>query len=355
MIRNWLILFGLIALSSCEDDLNRVGQSRSAATTSEWLIPLNSVFDGGPGRDGIPSLTSPDRIMASQAGYILEPELVIGYYDGETAIAYPHHILDWHEIVNETVDGFPMAITYCPLTGTGVGWDRTIDGSETEFGVSGLLYNNNLIPFDRSTTSNWTQIGLQSVNGSRIGTRIETFQVVETRWSTWREMFPDTEVVSLETGFDRPYGTYPYGDYRTNHDNIGFPLTRDDRRLNRKERVHGLIINEQAKVYQFSSFIDGNVIEDSFQSEDVIVVGNRARNFMVSFYAALEDGKRPSFTYINDGRAIMEDDFGNKWDIFGYAISGPDQGDRLTPTEHFMGFWFSWGAFYPDIEIYEEE
>jgi len=115
-------------------------------------------------------------------------------------------------------------ITYCPLTGTAIGWLQTIENQETEFGVSGLLYNNNLIAFDRSTQSNWSQMSLMAVNGPLIGTDAQTFQLVETRWTTWKAMYPETKVVSLDTGWDRPYGVYPYGDFRTNHNNLFFSI-----------------------------------------------------------------------------------------------------------------------------------
>ena len=88
-----------------------------------------------------------------------------------------------------------MAITYCPLTGTGIGWNRVISGNTTTFGVSGLLFNTNLIPYDRSTDSNWSQMKLECVNGQLLGETIPTFHVVETTWKTWKTMYPNTMVV----------------------------------------------------------------------------------------------------------------------------------------------------------------
>ena len=136
---------------------------------STWSIPSNQVFDGGPGKDGIPALVNPAMVSSVQANYLTDNDLVIGFKVGDDVRAYPHQILDWHEIINDVVGEQPLAITYCPLTGTGIGWNRVISGNTTTFGVSGLLFNTNLIPYDRSTDSNWSQMKLECVNGQLIG------------------------------------------------------------------------------------------------------------------------------------------------------------------------------------------
>jgi len=356
------LVIGLLAMfymSSCNKNEDIFVNSGSNATSANqgapiWNIPKSEIFDGGPGKDGIPALEDPEKVSVEAGGYLLDQELVIGYFDGENAIAYPLQILDWHEIINDELDHFPFAITYCPLTGTGIGWERTINGSPTTFGVSGLIYNTNLIPYDRQTNSNWSQMRLDCVNGPLINTEIKTFQLLETRWFTWKEMYPETKVLSLNTGIDRPYGLYPYGDYKTNEDNLLFPISIDDRRLNRKERVHGIIVDDVAKVFRFGSFASTNtMINDVINGEDVIIVGNASKNFIVSFYSKLRDGSTPVFTVVDRNEVILEDQLGNEWDVFGYAVSGPAKGERLINTESFIGYWFSWGAFYPDLEIYD--
>lgn len=341
----WMVMILMLSACNKNDAINADGGS--------WLIPAEQVFDGGPGRDGIPALDNPARGSVAIGDYLTESELVLGYYDGTDAIAYPHQILDWHEIINDDLNGFPFAITYCPLTGTGIGWERTLQGKVTTFGVSGLIYNNNLIPFDRETSSNWSQARLDCVNGELINTKIKTFQLVETSWGTWKAMYPGTSVVTKETNHNRPYGTYPYGDYKTNENNILFPLTPDDRRLNRKERVHGVIIDNMARVYRFDSFSSStSLINDNFNGDDIVVVGDPSRNLIVSFYSQLADGTTPVFSAVDTDNIILEDDLGNSWDVFGYAVSGPNQGQRLMRTESFMGYWFVWGTFYPEVEIY---
>ena len=329
-----------------------------APVISDWSIPDNQVFDGGPGKDGIPALVNPQMITASQAVYLDNSDLVIGYKVGDDIRAYPHKILDWHEIINDDIAGQPLAITYCPLTGTAVGWDRMIEGNVSTFGVSGLLFNTNLIPYDRATESNWSQMKLECVNGKLIGEEIQTFQVIETTWGSWKEMYPNTLVVSTETGISRPYQTFPYingsgEDYRTDPFLL-FPISIDDDRLPRKERVHGLIINGKAKVYRVSNFTNGITLwPDTFQNEKLLIIGDTRRNFVNSFYQTLPDNTLLEFSAIQDALpAVLEDGEGNRWDIFGEAISGPRAGQRLTPTTSFIGYWFSWGTFYPNAVIF---
>lgn len=344
-IRPLLLLIALCSLT--------VAGCKKDKVTGEWTVPRDEVFDGGPGKDGIPSVDNPAFTDAGSAAYLDDSDLVLGFKVGNTVRAYPHPILDWHEIVNDRVDGVNIAVTYCPLTGTGIGWDREVNGNVTTFGVSGLLFESNLIPYDRETDSNWSQMLLESINGEHLGTQIDLHPMVETTWATWKAMYPNTEVMSSSTGFDRNYGQYPYGDYRTNHDNLLFPVSTTDDRLPAKERVHGVIVDGIAKVYGFSHFQnDTEVIRDNFNNQEMLVVGNETDNWIVSFGIPASD----TATYsglTGQYPAIMADNAGNEWDVFGHAISGPRTGEQLTATRSYIGYWFAWGTFYQDAEIHQ--
>ena len=343
-------------LLGCEEEPFDNGNGSSSGSNGQggWAIPQDDVFDGGPGKDGIPALADPEFIEAGAADYLSDEDLVIGFVVGNEARAYPHDILDWHEIINDHVAGVNISITYCPLTGTGIGWNREIDGKVTSFGVSGLLYNSNLIPYDRSTNSNWSQIRLDCVNGALKGREVETFPLVETTWLTWKEMYPSTVVVSTNTGYNRSYGRYPYGGYRTENDLLIFPVTNKDDRLPGKERVHGILSSGTIRIYTFEDFGDGiTVINDDLQGRNVVVVGSKKDNFMVSFLNDPGDGTTLSFSPVEDAYPIvMSDGEGNKWDVFGRALDGPRTGSQLSTVSSFMGYWFSFAAFYPGLSIY---
>ena len=231
---------------SCSTSTNSAnsGNTPSPNDSAEWLVPVSDVFDGGPGKDGIPSLKNPPMISAGSATYLSDGDLVASVLINGDAQAFQHLIMEHHEITNVVeVRGSPVSVTFCPLTYSSIGWDRTLDESITTFGVSGLLYKNNLVPYDRLTDSNWSQMLNKSINGSFITGELETFKVVETTWGTWKRMYFETLVLSRNTGHNRDYSPALYGDYSVNNNNILFPIRNDDGRIERKERLHGIIIN----------------------------------------------------------------------------------------------------------------
>lgn len=311
-----------------------------------WSIPISEVLDGGPGKDGIPALDAPNFINVQNASYLSDSDLVIGFKDGNEVRAYSHIVLDWHEIINDNVGDISLAITYCPLTGTGIGWNRVFEDEITTFGVSGLLYNTNLIPYDRATDSNWSQILNESVNGKLIGQKANLIPLVETNWATWKKMYPNSKVVSTETGHSRSYGQSPYGDYAITDDFFLFPVDKDNR-LPLKQRVMALVDDEKAKVYKHTP---NEIIEDVFNGKNYLVVNGPT--FMVAFLIS-SDPEALLFEYAYDGTSdvILKDNQNNEWNIFGEAVSGPMEGQKLESAPYFMAYWFSIPAFY-ETEIY---
>ena len=352
------ILFGMLLIISCSSSDASADQNRQLPTGSEpnnsneWLYPISEIRDGGPGKDGTPSIDAPNFVSAEDASSTLTDDLlVIGIKVGEVTKAYPHFILDWHEIVNDDVNSVKVAVSLCPLTGTSIGWNRRINDRLTTFGVSGKLYNNNLILYDRDTNSNWSQVGLQCINGSLIGQRPDLVTVLETTWGVWKAMYPGTKVMTTITGFSRNYGFYPYGDYRTNNSYLIFPLTNVDSRILAKDRVHSIINDDEAKVYKFNAFGIGNAIRDTYKGMEILLVGDNTT--IVSFELDASNSML-EFEYVyNNAEGFFTDNEGTEWNVFGEAISGPRQGDKLKPTASFIAYWFSIGAFYPEAGIYE--
>ena len=369
-LRNDLWAISIVLLVGCGgDDSEPVSSAGNQGTgntggknpvdLSIWSIPKNEVFDGGPGKDGIPALENPAMITANEATYLAENDLVVGVKMGNDVRAYPHPILDWHEIINDKVGTTDLAVIYCPLTGTATAWGRTFNGTTTTFGVSGLLYNTNVIPYDRATDSHWSQMRLDCVNGLLREEKAETFHSVETTWKTWKKMYPTTKVVSLQTGFARSYGVYPYGDYKTNNNKILFPYSPVDNRLPNKERVLGLVAPGStvlAKAYRFGNFdAPISVKHDNFFGLQIVLAGSTTNNFLVAFESKTQDGSSLTLSAADFSQgataSILQDTEGNTWNIFGEAISGPRTGQKLKPLTGFIGYWFSWASFYPGIEI----
>ncbi len=223
----------------------------------DWLIdPTKLIF--GSFKDGIPSLDIPEFELFNTSfkneNYIKDKELVVVYHDGDIIRVFPHKILDWHEVVNDKSGSGNTVLSYCPLTGTASLWSSQVAGRNLSFGVSGLLYNSNLVLYDRFADSNWPQMLQQAVNGDFIETIPEVLPYFEMTWEAARKLDDQLKVLSENTGFGRDYDQYPYGDYRTNNDFISYPLNFNDDRVPNKERVMAVIINGRAKVYRFSHF-----------------------------------------------------------------------------------------------------
>lgn len=334
-----------------ETPSNPENPDNGGSANNDWLIPINEVRDGGPGKDGIPSIDNPKFNSVTNADASLnEDDLVVIIKRGDIVKIYPHFILDYHEVVNDVFDTEAVTLSYCPLTGTAFAWRSQVNGAFSSFGVSGLLYNANLILYDRNTDSNWSQILELCVNGESIGLEPEKIQVVESEWGVAKSVFPNAEVLTTETGFERPYGSYPYGAYLDDDDFFLFTPSIINPSLPNKERVLCIRDDDQAKVYQLADFNNGQVITDNFQGRRYVVAGNST-----VLNAFLLNGSQSSleFTFESSNEAsFFSDNEGNHWNLFGEAISGPRTGTQLQPANSFMSMWFAVAAFFPDPEIF---
>ncbi|MDA1372102.1 MAG: DUF3179 domain-containing protein [Proteobacteria bacterium] len=331
----------------------------SAQVVNGFVVPPADIVDGGPGPDGIPAINHPLFTSDFKLAGMQAEDLVIGVKIGEQVRAYPHRLMDYHEIVNDRFDiegvSKDFTISYCPLTGSALLWKSFADSANTTFGVSGLLYNSNLVLYDRETGSLWSQMLEQAINGPQ-ATRIpEKYQVLETTWGNWLAMYPQTLVLMIEeTEFSFPYEFYPYGFYRSDNSVLYNVTDLSDNRLHRKERVLGITVGENSKVYPITNFAsDVSVINDRVGNMDVVSVGSSSNNFGAVFNRQLEDCTVLDFSPIeNQSPIVMVDNEGSQWDLFGVATSGPRAGTQLQKTNSFVAYWFAWAAFFPGAEIY---
>ncbi|TDI85873.1 MAG: DUF3179 domain-containing protein [Caldithrix sp.] len=346
-----LLLFGCVGSG---EDL-----STGPTNSGEWNIPENEIISGGVPKDGIPSLFNPEMISAEDGSYLIDDALVVGMVVAGQPMAYPHSIMDWHEIVNED-SNVPFTLSYCPLTGTAVAFDGTVLG---KFGVSGLLYRNNLIMFDRRTDSRWPQLRLQSDQGPSKDTKIRVLPTIETSWGTWKKLFPGTLILSTNTGFNRPYGqpgsAYP-GYSRLNSSPL-FQQKGIDNRLPPKQRVHGILLGTgpeayQSKVYLIQETQERRLINDVVANKAILVVDVGEKNFVLSFLRTV-DGQTLTFELAGSADifpfTFKDKETGSTWTVLGEATDGPLTGKELERPLSINAFWFAWGAFYEGADIYD--
>lgn len=324
-----------------------------------FSINPSAIESGGPGPDGIASIDNPLFTQNFDTQAISANTMVVGVKLGDDVRAYSHTVLDWHEIVNDqfVIDGQqePVSINYCPLTGSAMLWKGNMASSDPTFGTSGKLYNSNLVMYDRETGSFWSQMLEQGINSAERLTVPDRLQVVETTWGTWQEMYPQTTLMTKETGFNRPYGVYPYGGFKTNNTLLFNVNNAGDSRLHRKERVLGINVGTSSKVYPISSFGSSlTVLNDTVGDMNVVATGSSSQNFAVIFNRQLEDCTVLDFSAVQDQLpVVMVDNEGNQWDVFGTAVSGPRAGTQLEKTNSYIAYWFAWTAFFPNAAIYQ--
>lgn len=227
-----------------------------AFESDEWLIDETFVFATG-GFDGIPAIEEPKFEVYRSRDFLVTPfhvaqddRITVVELNGELR-AYPHNILSKHEIVNDEINGTAFSINFCPLTGTSYCWER----GTNSYGVSGLLYNNNLILYDRDTESLWSQILGISVFGNQIGTKPVAIPTIETTFETFSTLYDfQVKVLTEDTGIPFLYNGNPYAGYIAVDNFLLFPVIYKDTRLLNKDRVIGIEVDGECKVYPFSSF-----------------------------------------------------------------------------------------------------
>ena len=261
------ILFILFMLSRIITDkkINNITNNESASSTSVkklflggklstdfslHSIPIDKILDGGPGKDGIPALVDPTFTTLAEAEKWLPP-----HADGllvtinQMTKFYPFNILVWHEVVNDTINNQPIVVTFCPLCGSAIVFDAQQDNKREYFGVSGKLYESNLLMYDKTTESLWSQIIGEAVVGTKTNTKLKIIPAQVISLATLKNNYPDAKVMSKETGYNRNYTTGPYGDYNDNND-LYFPISINDNRLPTKEIMYITNFEEHSIAWQ---------------------------------------------------------------------------------------------------------
>lgn len=350
------LLVASVLLGACSDSGPTTAGGDEGPAFS-CIIPTSQIFDGGPGKDGIPALTDPQLVPAdhAEAAYLRDEDRVIGVEIAGEKIAVPHNIGWWHEIVNFNIGSRKMAVTYCPLTGSSLAFDRGSVGG-AEFGVSGLLFRNNLIMYDRRTQESlWPQMLRRAGCGPAAGTTLTLVAAVEMTWEGWRTLHPDTKVISSSTGFSRNYRLYPYGDYENLNSRVTlFPMPSIDGRRPPKERVLGVPTGGDGGIaFPFLELEQKGevVVEEASSNGEPVVVFWESRRQAAAAFSPILDGQTLKFEA--RGGRILDVATGSVWQLDGRAVDGPLAGRRLEPVaQAYVAFWFAWASFQPETRIW---
>jgi hypothetical protein len=273
---------------------------------SDCLVPCNEIQPNLP-KDRIPAFSHDDQgpvpnseLVAADspsADYLSADSFVFGVVVEGEPRAYSHNVLWHHEIYNDSVDGTDYSVTFCPLTGSGIVFQANHADKVRDFGVSGKLYNSNLVMFDRQSGTEWSQMLGRGVTGPGKGSELERLPVVETTWEKWKKMYPDTLVTPNDLA-NRNYQRYPYGSYRTNHDNTFQPTNPTPSKMYKnKKRILGLVGEDSAKGYPFPELAkhgDRVVVNDTFEERELVIVYEKQHRTAIPFSRNL-DGETLTF------------------------------------------------------------
>jgi len=313
--------------------------------------------------DAIPPLDSPRYEGVDGGDWLTPDDLVLGYVAADgSAYAYPHKILNFHEIVNDDLAGDPIVITYCPLCRSSVVYDRRLDGQTLTFGNTSALYLSDMVMFDRETYSYWWQVPGSAIVGTLAGQRLTPLASETMEWRTWRALHPDTQVLSRETGFERNYDRDPFTGLGASLDQGARPFqsapVQTDARLAPSDLVLGLEVDGRHAVYSLTRIGDG-VRNGELAGRPVAVFSSAAGPSGAAFFADLEidddldlDLNADTTLTFSAGAGVWRDDeTGSIWDFAGRAIEGPLRGIQLEAVPTRATFWYAFVAAFPEAEL----
>ena len=337
------------------------------------IIDVDELAMGAP-RDAIPAIFDPLYLTVEEASEVYEPQIpLVQVRLGDDARGYPLSILIWHEIVNDTINGQPVAVTFCPLCNTAIAYGRQVGERTLDFAVSGLLRNSDLVMYDRNTETLWQQSTGRAIIGNLVGARLEWVPATIVSFGQFREAFPDGLVMSEETGWFREYGQNPYVHYDSPDQRPFLYYGELDDRLPPKARVVSVetpggetyayphdVVREQRIVYDT---YDGTVRAVIFWTPGTVsaldqgMIANSEDIGATAVFDRELDGRLLSFEpnpADERGQTFVDLETGSVWDIFGRAVSGELAGSELRPVVASEHFWFAWWAFHPETEIVVE-
>lgn len=353
------------------DNRNERLKSLTDSWKTDWTISsidFADILSGGPPRDGIPSIDDPKFVDSAEADEWLEDiEPVISLEINGDTRAYPLQIITWHEIVNDTVGETPVVVTFCPLCNSAIVFERIVNGEPTEFGVSGLLRNSDLIMYDRQTESLWQQFTGTGIVGTTTGQQLPFLASSLISYANFKDAYPDGKILSRDTGSPRNYGNNPYAGYDTLGRQPFLFNGEEDDRLDAVARVITVRLEASSIdiAYPLQILDEMEVINDVQGDQPLVVfhlpgtssaMGARVISLgedvgATGVFNPIINGQ--TLTFSREGELFVDVETGTSWNIVGQAVEGALAGEQLEPIIHADHFWFSWAAFRPDTLIYQ--
>lgn len=325
-------------------------------------VPQSDITPDVP-RDGIPPLDNPKYDTVAEADWWADEDWVLVYERNGDARAYPINIMNWHEIVNDTIGGLEVLVSYCPLCRSGIVFDRHLNKAEIPpeaqgvlsedtilaFGNTGALYESDMVMYDRQTDSQWFQVGGEALIGPLHGVKMKRLPSSMMPWKLFKKSYPEGLVLSKDTGYrNRDYEHDMFERYSQNQENLYFGTTFKDERLPLKSRVLGVSFDSANRAYHLDNLEDGVYMDQVGQQSLVLFISQgagvvyepRVNDQLLSFHA--QDG------------LFVDEQTNSVWDFSGKAVSGELTGSQLERLTQTNIYWFSWAIHQPDTDVVPE-
>ena len=356
--------------------ITSIAQSNNSSKLRGWKtdltkhsVSLDELMSGGPPKDGIPAIDNPEfESINSARHWVSAKEPVISLKLAGVAKAYPIQIFIWHEIVNDTIAGKPVTVTFCPLCYSAVAFYRVLDGKPTTFGVSGMLRHSDMVMYDRASETLWQQILAEGIIGKYTGRKLKQLPAQIISFKDFSAAYPNGKVLSRPKGSSRPYGRNPYVGY-DNINNRPFLFRGNiDKRLKPMEKIIVVTVGKTTKAYPYATSRKSCVIEDKIENTPVVIfhtgstvsaldapkIANSHTVGATGVFSPLVGGKKLHFRCTKKGE-ILDAGTNSRWTITGKAASGKMKGNELSPIVHGDHFAFAWLSFKPETIIYSKE
>ena len=320
-------------------------------------VPLSEANDRAVEglRDAIKPIYEPVYEPMEGGEWLSDGDFVIGYAAGDEAYAYPLKMLNYHEIVHDLVDGVPILVSYCPLCASAVVYDRRLDDRVLLFGNTSALYESDMVMYDHQTGSYWFQVAGEAIVGELTGRRLRALPSITMAWGEWKELHPDTLVLSRNLGLlpdARRYETDPFERYPERLDTVGppFPVSADkmDVRLRASDKVFAVEVRDSRKAY---FLVPGRqwLVNDTVGGRAIVVLARgKASPRGQAFFS---DAAGVSLTFMPVDGVMVDNETGSRWEDTGLAVSGKLEGTRMEAVPSRTSFWFSLVGAFPGIDL----
>jgi len=324
-------LFSAILWSCTNGDSLENGIDPSA-NTDDWVVPTTEIRGGGEtfGLMNTPKFKSVQETTSLQD----TSKVTLVSFNNEVRV-YPYHYTNFFEVVNDVFDGKNIAVSFCPITNSAICFDRTIDTKTYDFVASGYLYKYNMVPADKNLDFFYSQMLMTGIKGEYANTQLNQYNLVETVWGTVRQYFPNAKVF---------YHNETKSTKQGKSDDIK-PVEDGDYYYGVLNSVKG---EKQVDLYAYEDFSEPiNAVIKIINQQNAILIGSESKRIFATYYIP----ENKTLTLLSDAEFpnVLTDNTGTIYSIFGYAVSGPDQGSQLESPQSIVAQHWAWKDFYPKL------